>query len=156
MHSINLNGQSYQLDVPDDMPLLWAIRDVLGFTGTKFGCGMGQCGSCTMHMDGAPIRSCITPVIAAKDAKITTIEGIGDDKTGKIVQEAWVKEGVPQCGYCQCGQVMSATALLQENPSPDNEAIEAAMIGNICRCGTYNRIKTAIQTASENLKEASA
>lgn len=156
MHTINLNGENHTLDVPDDMPLLWAIRDVLGFTGTKFGCGLGQCGSCTMHMDGSPIRSCITPVSTAKGAKITTIEGIGDDPVGKQVQEAWVEEGVPQCGYCQCGQVMSATALLKENPEPDNTAIETAMVGNICRCGTYNRIKTAIHSASDKIKEASA
>jgi isoquinoline 1-oxidoreductase alpha subunit len=156
MHSINLNGNFYTVDVPDDMPLLWVIRDVIGKTGTKFGCGIGQCGACTMHMDGAPIRSCITPVVSAKGKQITSIEGVGDDPVGKIVQEAWVEEGVPQCGYCQCGQVMSATALLQSDPAPDNKAIETAMIGNICRCGTYNRIKTAIHTASANLKEVSA
>jgi isoquinoline 1-oxidoreductase alpha subunit len=156
MHIISLNGNTYTLDVPDDMPLLWAIRDVLGYTGTKFGCGMGQCGACTMHLDGMVIRSCITPIISAKDKQITTIEGIGDDPIGKQVQEAWVEEGVPQCGYCQCGQVMTATALLQSNASPDNEEIETAMTGNICRCGTYNRIKTAIHTASARIKEESA
>ena len=155
MHSISLNGNTYQLDVPDDMPLLWAIRDVLGFTGTKFGCGLGQCGACTMHLDGAPIRSCITPIIAAKGKKITTVEGIGDDNVGKQVQAAWVEEGVPQCGYCQSGQVMSATALLKDNPSPSDDDIESAMTGNICRCGTYNRIKTAIHSASSKLKEDS-
>jgi len=132
--------------------LLWAIRDVLGFTGTKFGCGMGLCGACTMHMDGAPIRSCVTPISAAAGKKITTIEALGKQKVGKAVQEAWVKVGVPQCGYCQCGQVMSATALLTRNPSPNEEEIETSMAGNICRCGTYNRIKTAIHTASESLK----
>ncbi|QXD25671.1 (2Fe-2S)-binding protein [Opitutia bacterium ISCC 51] len=155
MHSISLNGKTYQLDVPDDMPLLWAIRDVLGFSGTKFGCGLGQCGACTMHLDGEPIRSCITPITDAKGKQITTIEGIGDDSTGKKVQEAWVEEGVPQCGYCQSGQVMSATALLQSNPNPSDEAIEGAMTGNICRCGTYNRIKTAIHSASSKIKEGS-
>ena len=155
MHSISLNGKTHQLDVPDDMPLLWAIRDVLGFTGTKFGCGLGQCGACTMHLDGAPIRSCITPISAAKGKKITTVEGIGDDSVGEKVQEAWVEEGVPQCGYCQSGQVMSATALLQSNPSPSDEDIEGAMTGNICRCGTYNRIKTAIHSASSKIKEGS-
>ena len=154
MHSINLNGQTYDLDVPDDMPLLWAIRDVLGFTGTKFGCGIGQCGTCTMHLDGDPvraIRSCITPIASAKGRKLTTIEGIGEDTIGKKVQQAWVEEGVAQCGYCQCGQVMSATALLHKHSKPDDEAIEAAMFGNICRCGTYNRIKTAIHSASSKL-----
>jgi isoquinoline 1-oxidoreductase subunit alpha len=155
MHTINLNGESFSLDVPDDMPLLWVIRDVLGFTGTKYGCGLGQCGACTVHLNGAPIRPCITPISEAKGGKITTIEGISDDPVGKQVQEAWVEEGVPQCGYCQCGQVMSATALLKENPEPDNAAIETAMVGNICRCGTYNRIKTAIHTASGKIKEAS-
>ena len=156
MNSINLNGQTYELDAPDDMPLLWAIRDVLGFTGTKFGCGMGLCGACTMHMDGEPIRACITTIGAAEGKAITTIEGIGDDPVGRQVQEAWVAVGVPQCGYCQCGQVMSATALLKSDATPDNETIERAMAGNICRCGTYNRIKTAIHTASANLKGGSA
>lgn len=155
MHSISLNGKTYQLDVPDDMPLLWAIRDVLGFTGTKFGCGLGQCGACTMHLDGEPIRSCITPISVAQGKKITTVEGISDDTVGEKVQEAWVEEGVPQCGYCQSGQVMSATALLQSNPSPNDEDIESAMTGNICRCGTYNRIKTAIHSASSKIKEGS-
>ena len=155
MHSISLNGKNYQLDVPDDMPLLWAIRDVLGFTGTKFGCGLGQCGSCTMHLDGEPIRSCITPISDAQGKKITTVEGLSEIKVGKQVQEAWVEEGVPQCGYCQSGQVMSATALLQSNPSPSDEDIESAMTGNICRCGTYNRIKTAINNASSKIKEGS-
>ncbi len=152
MITIHLNGQDREVDAPDDMPLLWAIRDVLGFTGTKYGCGMGLCGACTMHMDGTPIRSCVTPISAAVGKKITTIEALGKDDVGKVVQEAWVKVGVPQCGYCQCGQVMSATALLARNPSPDDEEIENSMSGNICRCGTYNRIKTAIHTASASLK----
>jgi isoquinoline 1-oxidoreductase subunit alpha len=156
MHTISLNGKTHKLDVPDDMPLLWAIRDVLGFTGTKFGCGIGQCGACTMHLDGAPIRACITTIASAKDKQITTIEGIADDPVGKQVQEAWVEEGVPQCGYCQCGQVMSATALLQSNATPNDDEIESAMVGNICRCGTYNRIKTAIHTASAKMKGVSA
>ncbi len=152
MITIHLNGTDREVDAPDDMPLLWAIRDVLGFTGTKFGCGMGLCGSCTMHMDGTPIRSCVTPISAAVGKKITTIEAVGKDPVGKAVQDAWVKVGVPQCGYCQCGQVMAATALLTENSSPSNEEIETSMAGNICRYGTYNRIKTAIHTASESLK----
>ena len=156
MHSITLNGQSYQLDVPDDMPLLWAIRDVLGFTGTKFGCGISQCGACTVHLDEMLIRSCSTPVSAADGKNIVTIEGIGDDPVGSQVQQAWLEVGVPQCGYCQCGQVMSATALLKSIPSPDNDAIEGFMSGNICRCGTYNRIKTAIHQAASKLKEEPA
>ncbi|HEX9783054.1 MAG TPA: (2Fe-2S)-binding protein [Opitutaceae bacterium] len=156
MHTIILNGQTHKIDVPDEMPLLWAIRDVLGFTGTKYGCGIGLCGACTMHLDGQPIRSCITRVSDAKGKRLTTIEGIGDDPTGKLVQEAWIEEGVPQCGFCQCGQVMSATALLKSNPDPDNAMIESSMSGNICRCGTYNRIKTAIHTASAKMKEKSA
>lgn len=151
MISIILNGQIHELDAPNDMPLLWAIRDVLGQTGTKFGCGLGLCGSCTMHVDGDPIRSCITPLSSVAGKKITTIEGIGSDPVGKQVQSAWLKNGVAQCGFCQCGQIMSATALLQRDPKPDNEAIDAAMVGNICRCGTYNRIKAAIHTASANL-----
>ena len=151
MHSISLNGNSYTADVPDDMPLLWVIRDVLGFTGTKFGCGIGQCGACTMHLDGNPIRSCITPISAAAGKNVTTIEAIGDDPVGKQVQEVWVKEGVAQCGYCQCGQVMSATALLKSNSSPNDTEIENSMSGNICRCGTYNRIKIAIHTASAKI-----
>ncbi len=152
MISIHLNGRDVEVDAPADMPLLWAVRDVLGFTGTKFGCGMGLCGACTMHMDGAPIRSCVTPLSAAVGKKITTVEAVGRDEVGKAVQSAWVKVGVPQCGYCQCGQVMSAAALLARNPSPDDAEIESSMAGNICRCGTYNRIKTAIHTASSSLK----
>ncbi len=152
MITIHLNGQDREVDAPDDMPLPWAIRDVLGFTGTKYGCGMGLCGACTMHMDGVPVRSCVTPISAAVGKKITTIEALGKDDIGKVVQEAWVKVGVPQCGYCQCGQVMTATALLARNPSPDDQEIESSMSGNICRCGTYNRIKTAIHAASASLK----
>lgn len=153
MHSITLNGQAYKLDVPDDMPLLWAIRDVLGFTGTKFGCGISQCGACTVHLEGMPIRSCSTPVSAAAGKSVTTIEGIGEDPVGKQVQQAWMDVGVAQCGYCQCGQVMSATALLQRIPSPDDGDIDGFMSGNICRCGTYNRIRTAIHQAASKLEE---
>ena len=156
MNTIKVNGQSHEIDVPDDMPLLWAIRDVIGLTGTKFGCGMGLCGACTVHLDGSPIRSCLTPVSAAGGKNITTVEAIGEDPVGLKVQQAWVDEGVPQCGYCQAGQVMSATALLKSNPAPSDEDIEGFMSGNLCRCGTYNRIKTAIHTASENIKEESA
>lgn len=152
MRTIRLNGEEHRLDAPDDMPLLWAIRDILGFTGTKFGCGMGLCGACTMHMDGQPIRSCVTPISAAEGREITTIEAISKDSVGEKVQQAWVKLGVPQCGYCQCGQVMSATALLSRNSSPKDSEIDEAMSGNICRCGTYSRIRKAIHTASAELK----
>ena len=132
------------------MPLLWVIRDVIGMTGTKFGCGMGLCGSCTIHLDGQAIRSCITPIIAAKGRKVTTIEAIGEDATGHQVQKAWLEEGVPQCGYCQGGQVMSATALVRSNTNPSEAEIETGMAGNICRCGTYNRIKKAVANAIAN------
>jgi len=145
MASLTINGKSQDVDVPDDMPLLWVIRDRLGMTGTKFGCGMAMCGACTVHLDGQPIRSCITPVVAAAGKSITTIEAIGDDEVGKAVKAAWVEIGVPQCGYCQSGQIMSATALIKGNPKPTDEDIDAAMSGNICRCGTYPRIRTAIK-----------
>ncbi|CAM4041202.1 (2Fe-2S)-binding protein [Bordetella tumbae] len=145
MASLTINGKSQEVDVPDDMPLLWVIRDRLGMTGTKFGCGMAMCGACTVHLDGQPIRSCITPVAAAAGKPITTIEAIGDDAVGKAVKEAWVEIGVPQCGYCQSGQIMSATALIKGNPKPTDEDIDAAMSGNICRCGTYPRIRAAIK-----------
>ena len=145
MASLTINGESRDVDVPDDMPLLWVIRDRLGMTGTKFGCGMAMCGACTVHLDGQPIRSCITPVAAAAGKSITTIEAIGDDAVGKAIKEAWTEIGVPQCGYCQSGQIMSATALIKSNPKPTDEEIDAAMSGNICRCGTYTRIRTAIK-----------
>ena len=145
MASLTINGKSQEVDVPDDMPLLWVIRDRLGMTGTKFGCGMAMCGACTVHLDGQPIRSCITPVAAAAGKPITTIEAIGDDAVGKAVKEAWVEIGVPQCGYCQSGQIMSATALIKGNPKPTDEDIDAAMSDNICRCGTYPRIRAAIK-----------
>lgn len=156
MTSVNVNGQAFELDVDEDMPLLWAIRDIIGFTGTKFGCGAGLCGACTIHLDGSPVRSCQTPVSAAVGKKVTTIEAMSADPVGKLVQQAWVAEGVPQCGFCQGGQVMSATALLKTNPAPDDATIENHMSGNLCRCGTYNRIKTAINTASTKMKEGSA
>jgi len=150
-----INGEKHELDADPDMPLLWVLRDLVGYTGTKFGCGVGLCGACTVHIDGDPVRSCLMPASAAAGKDITTIEAIGSDPLGRIVQEAWVEEGVPQCGYCQTGQVMSATALLKVNPSPDEDTIEQHMSGNLCRCGTYNRIKTAINSASNKLKEAS-
>jgi isoquinoline 1-oxidoreductase alpha subunit len=154
MITLKLNGQEQQLDVTEDMPLLWAIRDVAGYTGTKFGCGMGLCGACTVHLDGVAVRSCVTPVGTVAGKNVSTIEQLDQDPVGKLVQAAWLDTGVAQCGYCQGGQVMSATALLKSNPNPTDQQIEEAMIGNICRCGTYNRIKTAIRQAATQLKEA--
>ena len=145
MTTLTINGKSRQLDLPADTPLLWALRDVLGLTGTKFGCGMAQCGACTVHLDGEPTRTCVTPISAATGKKIVTIEAIEQDATGKKVQEAWLALGVPQCGYCQSGQIMSATALLKHNPKPSDADIDKAMSGNICRCGTYTRIRAAIK-----------
>jgi isoquinoline 1-oxidoreductase subunit alpha len=145
MIPLDINGRRQDVDVPPDTPLLWALRDELGLTGTKFGCGMALCGACTVHLDGRPVRSCSTPISAAANKKIVTIEGIGTDKIGKAVQAAWVDIGVPQCGYCQAGQVMSATALLRRKPHPSDTEIDEAMSGNICRCGTYVRIREAIK-----------
>jgi isoquinoline 1-oxidoreductase subunit alpha len=146
--SLTVNGKSYQVDVPPEMPLLWVLRDSLGFTGTKFGCGMALCGACTVHVDGQPVRSCSTPISSVVSKKITTIEAVGADNVGKAVQAAWVDVGVPQCGYCQAGQIMSATALLKRNPKPSDADIDDAMGGNICRCGTYTRIRAAIKQAA--------
>lgn len=146
--SLKINGVVHQVDVDDDTPLLWVLRDVLGMTGTKFGCGMALCGACTVHMNGTPIRSCMMPVSALLAAEITTIEAIGETPTGKRVQDAWLAHEVVQCGYCQSGQIMSATALLATNPHPDDQAIDSAMAGNICRCGTYVRIREAIKSAA--------
>ncbi|MBV7483493.1 (2Fe-2S)-binding protein [Bordetella sp. BOR01] len=145
MASLTINGKPQEIDAPDDMPLLWVIRDRLGMTGTKFGCGMAMCGSCTVHLDGEPIRSCITPLSAVAGKQITTIEAVGEDDVGRAVQQAWTDIGVPQCGYCQSGQIMSATALIKSNPAPTDADIDAAMSGNICRCGTYPRIRAAIK-----------
>jgi isoquinoline 1-oxidoreductase alpha subunit len=151
MTSLNLNGKTYQLDVPADMPLLWAIRDGAGLTGTKYGCGIAQCGACTVHLDGKAVRSCSIPVSAAAGKRITTIENIGAARVGKAVQAAWEKLDVVQCGYCQSGQIMSATALLSGNPKPTDSDIDAAMSGNICRCATYVRIRAAIHDAAKTL-----
>ena len=148
MITLQVNGKAQQVDAAPDTPLLWALRDVLGLTGTKYGCGMALCGACTVHVDGQPVRSCITPVSAVGQAKITTIEAIGEDRVGKVVQAAWVEVGVPQCGYCQPGQIMSATALLKRTPKPTDADIDTAMSGNICRCGTYTRIRAAIHRAA--------
>lgn len=148
MITLNVNGKDHSLDVSEDTPVLWAIRDVIGFTGTKFGCGMALCGACTIHLDGAPTRSCVTPVSAVVGKKITTIEAIGESEAGKKIQQAWLSLEVVQCGCCQSGQIMSATALLASDPKPTDVDIDAAMSGNICRCGTYPRIKAAIKEAA--------
>ena len=156
MTSLTINGKEYKVDAPEGIPLLWVIREQCGLTGTKFGCGIAQCGACTVHLDGQPVRSCVTPAISAEGKNITTIEGIAPDKnTLHIVQEAWIEEQTPQCGYCQSGQIMSAVALLNENPSPSDEEIDTAMSGNICRCGMYGRIKSAIKRASATLQSSS-
>ncbi|TFW19722.1 (2Fe-2S)-binding protein [Massilia arenosa] len=149
MPTLSINGKDTTLNVPDDMPLLWALRDVAGLTGTKFGCGVSLCGACTVHLDGQPVRSCVTPVSAAVGKAITTIEAIGQDPVGRRVQDAWRKIDVVQCGYCQSGQIMSATALLKGKPNPTDADIDDAMAGNICRCGTYGRIRKAIKIAAQ-------
>ena len=149
MAIFNLNGEETSADVDPAMPILWVVRETLGMNGTKFGCGIAQCGACTIHLDGNPVRSCSTPISAAEGRNVTTIEGIaGPEGELTKVQQAWISEQVPQCGYCQSGQIMSATALLRDNPSPSDEDIDAAMSGNICRCGTYTRIRRAIKVAS--------
>jgi isoquinoline 1-oxidoreductase alpha subunit len=152
MISLNVNGKQLQADVDADTPILWVLRDTLGMTGTKFGCGMALCGACTVHLDGAPIRSCLTPVSAAEGRKITTIESMSATRVGKAVQAAWIRHDVPQCGYCQSGQIMSAVALLASKPKPSDQDIDAAMSGNVCRCGTYNQIRAAIKDAAATLK----
>ncbi|TCR64101.1 (2Fe-2S)-binding protein [Bosea sp. BK604] len=151
MVSLKVNGQAHSVDVDDDTPLLWAIRDNLGLTGTKFGCGVAQCGACTVYVDGQPVRSCVTPVSAVGDSEITTIEGLSG-KEAEAVQASWTKLDVPQCGYCQSGQVMSAIALLKENRKPSDRDIDLAMNGNLCRCATYVRIRAAIHDAARALE----
>ena len=151
MITLNINGKEQQLDAPADMPLLWALRDLAHLTGTKFGCGVAQCGACTVHLDGQPVRSCVTPVSAAAGKKITTIEQVHADPVGAAVQAAWVELDVVQCGYCQSGQIMAATALLTSNKKPSDADIDAAMSGNLCRCGTYQRIRAAIHLAAAKL-----
>jgi isoquinoline 1-oxidoreductase alpha subunit len=148
MITINVNGNEHSLDVDDDTPLLWAIRDVIGMTGTKFGCGQGLCGACTVHLNGEPIRSCVTPVSAVAGKEITTIEVIAESAAGQRIQQAWIALDVPQCGYCQSGQIMTATALLTKKQQPTDSEIDDAMSGNICRCGTYPRIKKGIKMAA--------
>jgi isoquinoline 1-oxidoreductase alpha subunit len=148
MATLRINGKDHQLDVPDDMPLLWVLRDVIGLTGTKFGCGVALCGACTVHVDGRPVRACILPVANLEGRAITTIEGIGETASGKKIQKAWLNVEVVQCGYCQSGQIMSAAALLARNPNPTDADIDLSMSGNICRCGTYPRIRAAIKEAA--------
>ena len=151
MITLNVNGKPLQADAESVTPLLWVLRDTLGLTGTKYGCGMALCGACTVHLDGQPVRSCSTPVSAAAGKRIATIEAIGATREGNAVQEAWIAEQVPQCGYCQSGQVMSAAALLKTNQRPSDADIDAAMAGNLCRCGTYGRIRSAIKRAAKTL-----
>ena len=147
MISFNLNGADTRVDVDADMPLLWLLRDTLGLTGTKFGCGVALCGACTVHLEGAAVRSCVTPVSAVRGRKVTTIEGLSRDNSHPV-QRAWIELDVPQCGYCQSGQIMSAAALLAQTPQPSDADIDAAMSGNVCRCGTYQRIRAAIHRAA--------
>jgi len=147
MITLNLNGRDTTLDVDEDMPLLWVLRDIAGLTGTKYGCGMALCGACTVHLEGAPVRSCVMPIRAASGKRVTTIEGLSSDNSHPV-QRAWIELDVPQCGYCQSGQIMSAAALLAQNPQPTDADIDAAMSGNICRCGTYQRIRAAIHRAA--------
>jgi isoquinoline 1-oxidoreductase subunit alpha len=149
--TLNVNGKALSVDADPSTPILWALRDNLNMTGTKFGCGMAICGACTVHMNGAPIRSCVTPISAAAGQKITTIEAQATDKVGKAVIDAWVKHDVAQCGYCQSGQVMTATALLKSNKAPTDAQIDEAMAGNICRCGTYSRIREAVKDAAKSV-----
>jgi isoquinoline 1-oxidoreductase subunit alpha len=151
MINLSVNGEKISVSAPDDMPLLWVLRDILGLTGTKFGCGIAQCGACTVHVDGEPRRSCVTMIKNVADASITTIEAVDQTPEGKAVQNAWLDLEVVQCGYCQSGQIMTAAALLAFNPSPTDTDIDLAMAGNICRCGTYLRIRDAIKQASKSV-----
>lgn len=151
-YTLKINNKSYTIDADPKTPLLWAIRDIVGLTGTKYGCGIAQCGACTVHSNGKPVRSCSVPVSAMTSQSITTIEGLSTDNSHPV-QRAWIKEQVPQCGYCQSGQIMTAVALLDKNPTPSAEEIDKAMQGNICRCGTYPRIRKAVKTASQMISE---
>ncbi|HUG21813.1 (2Fe-2S)-binding protein [Piscinibacter sp.] len=151
MTSLNVNGKTVTVDADPSTPLLWALRDDLQMTGTKFGCGAALCGACTVHLNGQPVRSCVTPISAVGDQKVTTVEAVAADRVGKAVQTAWVRNDVAQCGYCQSGQIMSATALLKTNRKPSDADIDAAMAGNICRCGTYARVRAAIKDAARAL-----
>ena len=154
MVSLTINGRKREVDVAPGTPILWVLRDALHLTGTKFGCGIAQCGACTVHLNGQPVRSCVTPVSDAVGKKVTTIEGVAATASGKAIQVAWIKNDVPQCGYCQSGQIMSATALLAKNRAPSDADIDEAMSGNVCRCGTYNQIRAAIKDAAAGVKGA--
>jgi len=147
--TLNVNGQDHTVDAPPDMPLLWVLRDLVGLTGTKFGCGIAQCGACTVHLDGEAVRSCVLPVAAVQSRKVTTIEAVGSTPAGKKIQDAWKALDVVQCGYCQSGQVMSAASLIAANPNPSDADIDAAMDGNICRCGTFQQVREAIHAAAK-------
>ncbi len=151
MVSLKINGRIHTIDEPDEMPLLWALRDIVGLTGTKFGCGIAQCGACTLHLDGKAVRSCLLPIGSIGDGAITTVEAVGDTPIGVAIQKAWLDIEVVQCGYCQSGQIMTAAALLNRTPRPDDSDIDAAMAGNICRCGTYVRIRQAIKNAAKTI-----
>lgn len=151
-YQLNINGKSHTVEAEANTPLLWVLRDALGLTGTKYGCGIAQCGACTVHFNGSPVRSCSTPVSAATRARITTIEGLSTDNSHPV-QQAWLQEGVPQCGYCQSGQIMAAAALLKNNPAPSDDDIIVALQGNICRCGTYTRIHKAVKTAAALMQQ---
>jgi isoquinoline 1-oxidoreductase subunit alpha len=151
MAQIKINGSEHNIDADPQMPLLWAMRDILGLTGTKFGCGIGACGACTAHLGGVPTRSCVVPIALVGGRRITTIEGIGRDPVGRVVQEAWVEKDVVQCGYCQSGQIMSVVALLKSNRKPTDTNIEESLGGNLCRCGTYVRIREAVKSAAKKL-----
>ena len=151
--SLTVNGEQREVDVASDTPLLWVLRDSLGLTGTKYGCGISLCGACTVHLDGQPVRACTTPVSQAEGREVTTIEGLAGEGVRHPLQEAWVAENVPQCGFCQSGQLMSAAALLERNPEPSDADIDAAMNGNLCRCGTYQRIRRAIHRAADQMQE---
>ena len=153
-YNLNINQKTYEVEAEPQTPLLWVIRDEVGLTGTKYGCGIAQCGACTVHLNGSPIRSCSLPIAAASTQKITTIEGLSDDQSHPV-QKAWIDAQVPQCGYCQSGQIMSAVALLNRKPKPSDEDIDTAMAGNICRCGTYTRIRKAIHNASNEISNGS-
>jgi len=147
-HQLSINGEQKTIDAPNDMPLLWALRDVVGLTGTKYGCGIGQCGACTVHLNGNAVRSCLMPISAAAGQSVTTIEGMAEANELHVLQQVWIDQDVAQCGYCQAGQIMSAAALLKDNPNPTDDDIDTAMAGNYCRCGTYIRIRKAIHTAA--------
>lgn len=149
MLTLSINGADLRVDVPEDMPLLWVLRDVLGLTGSKYGCGIAQCGACTVHLDDQAVRSCVLPVGEVKGRKVMTIESIGNTDLGQRVQQAWLEDEVVQCGYCQCGQIMSAVALLEKTPQPDDQAIDQGMAGNLCRCCTYTRIRSAIKRVAQ-------